>query len=138
MKNIALITNFNIPDKFAAAMRVVDKIEERCEKIFILTTYKDKIMRSLAHRKIFSYETPDTIYRDAELVIVIGGDGYMLESARRAAPSLLMRYTWGVMDSRFCTCAPSTVKVNRMGTDLIRSNPGSSGTESFSFSFSSG
>ena len=87
MKTIALITNFNITDKFAAAMRVVDKIEPRCENILIPVAHKDKVMRSRAHRKIFSYETPEAIYDKADLVIVIGGDGYMLEAARRAAPA---------------------------------------------------
>ena len=86
MKTIALITNFNITDKFAAAMRVADKIESRCESILIPVAHKDKIMRSRAHRRIFSYETPELIYGRADLVIVIGGDGYMLEAARRAAP----------------------------------------------------
>ena len=87
MKTIALITNFNITDKFAAAMRVVDKIEPRCEKILIPVSHKDKVMRSHAHRRIFSYEAPEAIYQKADLVIVIGGDGYMLETARRAAPA---------------------------------------------------
>ena len=86
MKIIALITNFNITDKFAAAMRVVDKIEGRCEKILLPAAHKDKVMRSRAHRRIFSYENPDEIYGKADLVIVISGDGYMLETARRAAP----------------------------------------------------
>lgn len=86
MKTIAIITNFNITDKFAAAMRVADKIENRCEKILIPIAHKDKIMRSHAHRRIFSYENPGDIYEKADLAIVIGGDGYMLETARRAAP----------------------------------------------------
>ena len=87
MKIIALITNFNITDKFAAAMRVVDKIENKCDKILIPISYKDKIMRAHSHRRVFAYETPELIYEKAELVIVIGGDGYMLETARRAAPA---------------------------------------------------
>lgn len=87
MKTIALITNFNISEKFTAAMKVIDRIEPKCESILIPVVHKDKVMRSHAHRRKFSYETPDVIYQRSDLIVVIGGDGYMLEAARRAAPS---------------------------------------------------
>jgi len=38
------------------------------------------------HRKEFYYASPDEIYRSSELIIVLGGDGFVLDSARRAAP----------------------------------------------------
>lgn len=85
MKRIALITNYNIPEKLAAAVAVTEAIGDRAEKIYIPICYKDRIFRSLAHKSVYVYKTPDEIYSEAELVLVIGGDGSMLEAARRAA-----------------------------------------------------
>lgn len=89
MQRIALITNFNIPEKLSAAMRVAEKLEA-CEKqVLIPIAHKDRIMRNRMHRTAFCYQTPEEIYRTADLVIVLGGDGYMLEAARRAAPNAI-------------------------------------------------
>lgn len=86
MMRIALITNFNIPEKLSAAMRVAEKLEACGKQILIPVAHKERIMRNRMHRSCFCYETPDEIYQTADLVIVLGGDGYMLEAARRAAP----------------------------------------------------
>lgn len=85
MKKIALITNYNIPEKLSAAEAVTEAIGGRAEKIYIPICYKDRILRSRMHKSVYAYRTPDEIYAEAELVIVIGGDGSMLEAARRAA-----------------------------------------------------
>lgn len=87
MMQIALITNFNIPEKLSAAMRVAEKLEACGKQILIPVAHKERIMRNRMHRSCFCYETPDEIYQTADLVIVLGGDGYMLEAARRAAPN---------------------------------------------------
>ena len=87
MKKIALITNFNISEKLAAAIQVADMISEYAEEIYIPLIYKERIMRSKNHRSVFSYRPPETLYSDAELVIVLGGDGAMLDTARRVAPT---------------------------------------------------
>lgn len=89
MKKIGLITNYNIPEKLAAAQAVSDKIGERVEEIIIPVSYKDRIFRNRMHKSQFSYKTPDEIYSSAELVIVIGGDGSMLDAARRAAKNAI-------------------------------------------------
>lgn len=85
MKKIALMTNYNIPEKLDAAGKVAVRLEGRAEEILIPVSFKDRIFRNRMHRSIYSYKTPDAIYSEAELVIVIGGDGSMLEAARRAA-----------------------------------------------------
>ncbi len=85
MKKIALITNFNIPEKLSAAMQVADRISGKVEEIAIPLTYKDRIMRNKSHRKEFIYKAPEELYSSAELVIVLGGDGAMLDAARRVA-----------------------------------------------------
>ena len=87
MKKIAIITNYNIPEKLAGACDVAQKIIDRVDEIMIPENYKDRIMRSHRHMTKFSYFPTDRIYVEAELIIVLGGDGFMLEAARRAAPS---------------------------------------------------
>ena len=85
MKKIALITNFNITEKLAAGMQIAQRLTDRVEEIMIPVAYKERILRSQNHRKEFNYRTPDEIYAEAELVIALGGDGAMLDAARRAA-----------------------------------------------------
>ncbi len=87
MKKVALITNFNISEKLAAGMQVAEKLIGRVDEIMIPVTYKDRIFRNQSHRKEFGYYTPEEIYAKAELIIALGGDGAMLDVARRAAPS---------------------------------------------------
>ena len=85
MQRIALMTNYNIPDKMSAAAKVAEKIGNRAKEIYIPISYKDKILRNRMHKSVYSYKTPEEIYEEAELIIVVGGDGSMLEAARRAA-----------------------------------------------------
>ena len=87
MKKIALLTNYNITEKLGAATRVADVIGNRVEEILVPNNYKDRIFRSRMHKSIYSYKPYDDIYKEAELIIVIGGDGSMLEAARRASAS---------------------------------------------------
>ncbi len=85
MKKIALVTNFNITDKLTAATKVADKLSEYTKELFIPESYKERIMRSRMHKSIYAYKSIDEIYTESELIIVIGGDGSMLDCARRAA-----------------------------------------------------
>lgn len=85
MKKIALVTNFNISDKLSAAMRVADMVSPYVEEIYVSLNFKERIMRSKNHRRSFVYRPADSLYTDAELVIVLGGDGAMLDAARRLA-----------------------------------------------------
>lgn len=87
IKKIAIIANCNIPEKLNATMTVAKKLEPNVEDIYILAAYRERIMRSRNHMQKISYLMPDEIYSKAELVIVIGGDGAMLEAARRATPT---------------------------------------------------
>ncbi len=86
MKKIALITNYNITEKMEAACRVADTLSGRAECILIPQIYKERILRNHAHRKKFCYLSVERVYREADLIIVLGGDGFMLDAARKAAP----------------------------------------------------
>lgn len=87
MKRIALSTNFNIAEKLSAALRVAERLAPRTEEIMIPLSYRERIFRNKAHRKEFVYRTPEQIYSEAEMIVVLGGDGAMLDAARRAAPA---------------------------------------------------
>ena len=87
MKNIALITNYNITEKLAAADAVAEAIGSRAEKIFVPEQYKERIFRARMHRSIYTYLPVSQIYDNADLAIVIGCDGSMLECTRLAAPA---------------------------------------------------
>ena len=85
MKKIAIITNYNIQEKLMGACAVAERIKDRVDEIMIPQNYKDRVFRSRRHLTKFSYYPYDVIYSEAELIIVLGGDGFMLEAARRAA-----------------------------------------------------
>jgi NAD+ kinase len=87
MKRVALIANFNIKDKADAAHVVADRIAPFCSEIVIPEAYKEKIFRAHKHKSQFVYEDPERLYSEIDLAIVLGGDGFMLESARRACLS---------------------------------------------------
>ena len=86
IQKIAVVTNYNIPDKLSAAIAVCDKLCTHINEIFVPENYKDRIFRSHNHRSAFTYLSYDEIYSRSDLVVVIGGDGVMLEAARRATP----------------------------------------------------
>lgn len=89
IKKISIVTNYNIQEKLTAAMTVADKLSQFVEKVYIPLQYKDRIMRAHQHRKFFSYIPIEEVYDSSDLVIGIGGDGVMLEAARRATPAAI-------------------------------------------------
>lgn len=85
MLKIALITNFNITEKANAAMAVANRLlREDCE-ILIAAFNREKLVRMHKSRNEFRYLPLESVYTEANLLIVLGGDGTILEAARRAA-----------------------------------------------------
>ena len=84
IKKVLIITNFNIYDKAQAALRVAEKLSSLGCEVCTLVYNKDKIIR-LKSRVWFTFLTSEEAYRETDAVIVLGGDGTILESARRCA-----------------------------------------------------
>ena len=85
IKKILLITNFNIYDKATAAFKVAEYLDSLGCEICLLTFNKDKICRFTKPKVWFTFLSPEEAYGTVDAVIVLGGDGTILESARRAA-----------------------------------------------------
>lgn len=86
MLKIALVTNFNISEKAHAAIQVADRLlREDCE-VLVAAFNRDKLMRIHKHREAFRYLPLDVMYTEANIIIVLGGDGSILEAARKASP----------------------------------------------------
>lgn len=86
LKNIAVIANFNISDKLVAAVKTSEKlIELGCSVIAPvrgIERMKDNYPE-LAER--ITFLPFDKLYKSSDAVIVMGGDGTILETARHAA-----------------------------------------------------
>ena len=82
---IALITNYNISEKSAAAMKVAEYLKKYACRIVVPLNYRERIERMHRHRPGLVYDTPANIYATADLIIVLGGDGSIMDAARNAA-----------------------------------------------------
>ena len=83
---VAVITNFNISDKLNAAIKVANKLGALGCEIKIPVRGEEKLKeadRELAEKVEFLEF--DRLYKSSDAVVVLGGDGTILETARYAA-----------------------------------------------------
>lgn len=85
IKKVLLVTNFNICDKAQAAMSAAEKLATLGCELYTLVYNKDKVLK-LKSRVWFNFISAEEAYKSVDAVIVLGGDGAILEAARRSAP----------------------------------------------------
>ena len=86
MQKIALITNYNIYDKAVAAVRVAEALADLGGTVLLPESGKDRVFRMRKSRREYVYLPQEALYGEADAVIVLGGDGSLLDAARHAAP----------------------------------------------------
>lgn len=82
---IALLTNYNIGEKSAAAMTVAEKLGKYDCEILVPMNYKDRIERMYRKRPKVRFENLQTIYDTVDMFVVLGGDGTIMDVACKAA-----------------------------------------------------
>ncbi len=82
MKNITITTNYRIPEKAEVAKETALRFLNLGAEL-ILPAYAKGTIEEVPGVRFVS---PDRMYDNVELAVVVGGDGSVLETARRAAP----------------------------------------------------
>lgn len=84
-KSAAIITNFNIKEKYDTALKVAELLEGRDVEILV-DSVADKSIRTQG-RAFPSYRvlSPDQLCNGADFAVVLGGDGSIIDALKRAA-----------------------------------------------------
>lgn len=80
MKKISVFTNYNIPDKAAIAEDVIRRFQS-----LGVTVMVPSYVRSILHDLPVQPMPNAHLYDESELAVVIGGDGSILDTARRVS-----------------------------------------------------
>lgn len=82
---VALITNYNIGEKSAAAMTVAERLLQYDCELVVPEGYRERIERMYRRRPNLNFESLEYLYEMADLIVVLGGDGSIMDVARNAA-----------------------------------------------------
>lgn len=85
MKKIAIVTNFNIPDKANAALKVTNYLLKFGCKILVSQYSKDRVLNMKQYKGNIYFMPIEKLYDEADLVIALGGDGTILDCAKKMA-----------------------------------------------------
>ena len=85
MKKIAIVTNFNIFDKANAALKVTNYLLKFGCKILVSQYSKERVLAMKNYRGNIYFLPIEKLYDEADLVIALGGDGTILDCAKKMA-----------------------------------------------------
>ena len=85
MKKIAIVTNFNIFDKANAALKVANYLLGYDCKILVSQYSKDRVLANKNYNGNIYFLPIERLYDEADLVIALGGDGTILDCAKKMA-----------------------------------------------------
>ena len=85
MKKIAIVTNFNIPEKANSAMTVANYLIKCGCKVMVSQYSKERILSMRKYQGNIYFLPVEKLYDEAEIVIALGGDGTIMDCARRTA-----------------------------------------------------
>ncbi len=87
MKKAAIITNFNNPSKASVALKVAEKLASREVEILIDVAYQRGVEKNIRNMPEVTYCLSDKLCDEADFIVVLGGDGTIIESLKWAALS---------------------------------------------------
>lgn len=85
VSNVAIITNFNINEKREAAIKVIGKLNSLGCKVTLPIKALERLQGISGLEGNVEYLAFDKFYKDIDAVIILGGDGSILEGARYAS-----------------------------------------------------
>ncbi len=85
MKKIAIVTNFNIYEKGTAALKVTNYLLKFGCKILVSQYSKERVLSMKNYRGNIYFLPIEKLYDEADLVIALGGDGTILDCAKKMA-----------------------------------------------------
>ena len=85
MKKIAIVTNFNITEKANAALKVTNYLLKFGCKILVSQYSRDRVLSLKGYRGNIYFLPIEKLYDEADLVIALGGDGTILDCAKKMA-----------------------------------------------------